>query len=78
MTSTLNPPGDYQEVDEDESTDMTWNDGTNGPLTGSFHRMKVRFSTMPTTNALVTKRPGLLLKRDNQSGTNNGECERKA
>lgn len=67
-----------EDLDEDDWTEVTWNEGTNGDLTGSFHRTRVRVCTDAYFGRVGEETGWLLLQRDHQSGTNDGEGELKA
>lgn len=67
-----------EDLDEDGWMEVTWNEGTNGDLTGSFHRTRVRVCTDAYFGRVGEETGWLLLQRDHQSGTNDGEGELKA
>jgi hypothetical protein len=63
---------------DDAWTEVTWSEGTNGALTGSFYRTRVRVCTEAYFGRVGDETGWLLLQRDHESGTNDGEGELKA
>jgi SRSO17 transposase len=66
------------DLDDTDWTEVTWNEGTNGELTGSFYRTRIRVCTEAYFGRVGDETGWLLLQRDHQSGTNDGEGELKA
>ncbi|QSG13380.1 SRSO17 transposase [Halapricum desulfuricans] len=67
-----------EDLDEEVWKEVTWNEGTNGTLEGSFYRTRVRVCTNAYFNRVGEETGWLLLQRDHHSGTNDGEGELKA
>lgn len=65
-------------LDDEDWTAVTWNEGTDGDLTGSFYRTRVRVCTDAYFGRVGEETGWLLLQRDHHSGTNDGEGELKA
>lgn len=65
-------------LDTEDWTDVTWNEGTNGDLTGSFYRTRVRVCTDAYFGRVGGETGWLLVQRDHHSGTNDGAGQLKA
>lgn len=63
------------QLEETDWTEVTWSDGTNGELTGSFSRRRVRVCTDAYFGRVGEETGWLLLQQDHHSGTNDGEGE---
>lgn len=90
-TDKRGPPRQYHTVPEDvdpetaaeiadkleevDWTEVTWSEGTNGDLTGSFFRKRVRVCTDAYFGRVGEETGWLVLQRDHHSGTNDGEGE---
>ena len=63
------------QLEDDDWTEVTWNEGTTGDLTGSFSRKRVRVCTDAYFGRVGEETGWLVLQRDHHPGTNDGEGE---